>query len=64
MYRNRMREIRNRKNITLKELSEATGVSVGYLCHLEKGSRRNPSMQTMQAIAEGLKERIEYVFFD
>lgn len=64
MYKNQMRKIRIAKNMTLEELSEITGISAGYLCHLEKGTRKNPSMQVMEAIAMGLKATVAEVFFE
>ena len=63
MYNNKMREFRKAKNITLKELSEETQVSLGYLCHLEKGTRTNPSKHVMEKIAKGLGEDIKDIFF-
>ena len=47
MYNNRMREIRIEQGITLEKLSELTGISVGYLSHLERGTRKNPSINIM-----------------
>ncbi len=63
MYKNKMKEYRKTKNITLKELSEETKISLGYLCHLEKGTRTNPSKRVMEKIAKGLNEDIKDVFF-
>lgn len=64
MYKNNMRNIRNSKDMTLEKLSELTGISVGYLCHLEKGTRSNPSMQVMELIAMGLGSSVTEVFFN
>ena len=64
MLKNNMRNIRNSKNITLERLSKITGISVGYLCHLEKGTRSNPSMQVMELIAMGLESSVAEIFFD
>ena len=64
MNKNKMREIRNSKGITLEELSINTGISIGYLCHLEKGTRKNPSMQVMESIAKGLNKTVIETFFD
>lgn len=64
MHKNNMRDIRNSRNMTLERLSELTGVSVGYLCHLEKGTRSNPSMQVMELIAMGLESSVTEVFFN
>lgn len=63
MYINKMRSVRLSKNLTLDDLAEMTGVSAGYLCHLEKGSRKNPSVQVMEAIAEALGESVVEIFF-
>ncbi len=63
MYLNKMKKIRAAKNITLKDLSNMTGISIGYLCHLEKGTRKNPSMHVMEKIAKELGESVSTVFF-
>lgn len=64
MYINKMKNIRLSKNLTLDDLAEMTGISAGYLCHLEKGSRKNPSVQVMEAIAEALGETVVEIFFN
>ena len=58
-----LRKIRKNKNLTIKELSEISGISMGYICHLEKGSRKNPSIYVMEKIAEALGEPIIKIFF-
>ncbi len=63
MYINRMKYFRNMKNITLKDLANMTGISAGYLCHLEKGTRKNPSIHIMESIAKNLGESVSDVFF-
>lgn len=63
MYNNQVKKIREEKGITLVKLSEMSGVSVGYLCHLEKGSRKNPSIGTMQKISKALNKSITEIFF-
>ena len=64
MYNNKVKEIRKEKGITLVKLSEMSGVSIGYLCHLEKGSRANPSREVMENISFALRKRITEVFFE
>ena len=64
MYKNQMRRIRISKNMTLEKLSEITGISSGYLCHLEKGSRKNPSMHVMELIANGLGVTLAELFYE
>ena len=63
MYHNQIRKIRQEKGITLLKLSELSGISVGYLCHLEKGSRNNPSIEVMEKISGALNKTIAEIFF-
>ena len=63
MYKNQVKKAREEKGMTLVKLSEISGVSVGYLCHLEKGSRKNPSLETMEKISKALNKPITEIFF-
>lgn len=63
MYINSLRKIRKSKNLTIQELSELSGVSMGYICHLEKGTRKNPSRDVMEKISKVLEEPITKIFF-
>ncbi|MBO5412960.1 MAG: helix-turn-helix transcriptional regulator [Clostridia bacterium] len=63
MYINNLRKIRKSKKLTIQELSELSGVSMGYICHLEKGSRQNPSRDVMEKISKVLEEPIAKIFF-
>lgn len=63
MYTNNLRKIRKSKNLTIQELAELSGVSMGYISHLENGSRQNPSREVMEKIAEILEESIAKIFF-
>ena len=63
MYKNKIKKYRKEKGLTLKELAEKSGVSVGYICHLEKGSRDNPSTEVMENIAIVLGKSIPEIFF-
>lgn len=62
MSYNYINKIRKEKGITLSELSMRSGISVGYLCHLEKGTRKNPSLEVMERIAESLGKTITEIF--
>ena len=64
MYKNKMKEIRTVQGVTLEQLSQKTGISIGYLSHLERGKRFNPSIQIMDKIAYALNKTILEVFFD
>lgn len=63
MYNNQIKKIREEKGMTLVKLSELSGVSTGYLCHLEKGSRKNPSIGIMEKISIALNKSITEIFF-
>jgi len=62
MYNNQVKKVREEKGMTLVKLSELSGVSVGYLCHLEKGSRKNPSIGIMEKISKALNKSITEIF--
>ena len=64
MYKNRIREIRMEKGMTLEYLSRISQVSIGYLWHLERGTRTNPSMRIMEKISECLGKSISEIFFN
>lgn len=64
MVASKLKYYRKKQKLTLKELSEKTGISVGYLSHLENGSRSNPSMKTMYKISQAVNTSIEAVFFE
>lgn len=60
--KNRIREIREAEGIKQYVLAQMTGLSEGYICHLEKGNRQNPSYKTMLKIATALKRKVQEVF--
>lgn len=63
MYHNQIKRMREEKGLTLVKLSDLSGISVGYLCHLEKGSRNNPSIEVMEKISKALSKKITEIFF-
>ncbi len=63
MYKNKIREYRQEKGISMKELAEKSKISIGYLSHLENGSRKNPSTEVMERIANALDASIVEIFF-
>lgn len=64
MYYNKLKNIRKEKEMTLDELASKSGVSSGYLCHLERGSRTHPSVEIMEKIAKALNKTIFEIFFN
>ena len=63
MYRNKIKKYRKSKNMTLKDLSDRTGISIGYLSHLENQTRNNPSRDIMEKISAALNSTIPDIFF-
>ena len=60
--KNQIKQIRIIQGLTLEDVARRTGLSVGYICHLEKGSRSNPSYNAMVKIAKALNKDIGEVF--
>lgn len=63
MINNKIKIIREEKGMTLYQLARLSGISTGYLCHLEIGTRKNPSFEVMEKIAKALNRSINEVFF-
>ena len=63
MYKNKIKEYRIKLGLTIRELADKSHVSVGYICHLEKGKRINPSTEVMEDIAKALNKTIAEIFF-
>ena len=55
----RMRKQRHRLSLTLQQLGEASGVSVGYLSQVERG-RATPSLGTLSQIAVALQVDVSF----
>ena len=64
MYKNKIKKYRKEKKMTLKDIADVSGISVGYLSHLEIGSRGNPSREVMEKISSALEKTIPEVFFE
>ena len=60
---NKLKKIRLERGLTLQELAYKTNLSAGYLCHLEKGTRKNPSIDVMEKISKALDKTISEIFF-
>lgn len=59
---NQIKKKRIEKGYTIQKLAELSNISGGYLCHLENGTRSNPSMETMEKIAKALNISIAELF--
>ncbi|MGE8023017.1 helix-turn-helix transcriptional regulator [Staphylococcus pasteuri] len=58
---NNIKNIRQRKGITITELSKITGISRTTIYKLEE-QNNNPSLDTIVKISSGLKEKPEKIF--
>lgn len=56
-----IKEIRESKNITLRELSRKTGISNGYLSEIERNEKK-PSFDYMILIAKALNVQLEELY--
>ncbi len=59
---NNIREIREQQGIKQYALAKMTGLSEGYICHLERGTRDNPTYNVMERIAKVLHKEVKDVF--
>jgi len=59
---NRIKEFREQQGIKQAVLAEEAKISVGYLSHLERGEKENPSYRVMKNIADALGKSIGEVF--
>jgi transcriptional regulator with XRE-family HTH domain len=50
----RIRDLRERAELSLGDLAEITGISKGYLSQLERGEAANPSVDVLGKLAQGL----------
>ena len=54
---------RKEQRHTQEQLSELCGISVGYLAHIEAGTR-SPSLETLYKIAKALNISIDFLLLD
>lgn len=59
---NNIKELREEQGISQERLAELSKLSVGYICHLEKGSRKNPTYNAMVKISKALNKEVGEVF--
>lgn len=55
----KIKELRISKDLTLKDLSEQTELSIGYLSQLERGLT-SPAISSLQSIAQVLGIHLSY----
>lgn len=59
----KLRNLRKENKLTLKELSTKSGISVSFISDVEN-KRRNPSIDTLQTLADALGVSVNYFFDD
>ena len=55
---NKIKEYRLKQGLTLEELANSCNLSIGYISHLETGTRTNPSLNVLNRIAQALNINI------
>jgi transcriptional regulator with XRE-family HTH domain len=58
----RIRRARQSRSITGAQLALSIGVSANYISELERGVKKNPSMQVIAGMAEVLGYPVDYFF--
>jgi len=58
----RIRRARQTRGVTGAQLAERIGVSANYISELERGVKKNPSMQVVAGMAEVLNYPVDYFF--
>ncbi|TCT26496.1 transcriptional regulator [Melghiribacillus thermohalophilus] len=54
MIGNKIKEVREKKNMSITELARRAGIAKSYLSSIERGIQKNPSIQKLEKIAEVL----------
>lgn len=58
-----IKNIRERKNLTIYKLSKITKINRSYLTQLENNKKFNPSLKTMYSIARALEVKVDDLFY-
>lgn len=58
-----IKEVREERGMTQKELAELTGISIGYLSKIENNKMKNVSFDLIFKISEILNVEIEKLYF-
>lgn len=64
MIGERVKELRQQKNMSLSELAEKAGVAKSYLSSIERNIQTNPSIQFLEKIARVLNVTTDYFLQD
>ncbi|HEU4965317.1 MAG TPA: helix-turn-helix transcriptional regulator [Bacilli bacterium] len=58
----RIKRARQARGVTGAQLAEQIGVSANYISELERGVKKNPSMQVVSGMADVLRFPVDYFF--
>lgn len=58
-----IKNIRERKKLTIYKLSKITKINRSYLTQLENNKKFNPSLKTMYSIAKALDVKVDDLFY-
>jgi transcriptional regulator with XRE-family HTH domain len=64
MIGSKIRKLREANKLGLNETARKAGISAGYLSSLERGEKKNPSMDSLQKIADALGVSVNDFFDD
>ena len=62
--KNKVREYREKENLTQEELSQKSGVSRNTISALETGTNTNVTYDIMQRLAKALYKKVATIFFN
>ena len=60
---NRVKEFREKENLTQEELAQKSEVSRNTISSLETGANTNVTYEVMEKIAKALNEKVATIFF-
>ena len=59
----RIKDIRNKRQITQEQLSESVGINTKYLSSIERG-KENPTLNILLKLAQSLDVNLDEIFSD
>ena len=62
--KNKVKEYREKENLTQEELSQKSGVSRNTISSLETGTNTNVTYDVMQRLAKALNRKVATIFFN
>ncbi|QEK11655.1 helix-turn-helix transcriptional regulator [Crassaminicella thermophila] len=57
-----IKEIRERRGFSIRQLSELSGISKTYIAELERGTKKNASMKVLCRLAKALDVHVSVLF--